>query len=192
MDLPLPVVFTHMWKGKEIVRKLDTKQKVYLKLRKELFCQAIREFQEASKLSFHCKRRNYYHEFEEMNQDFDMQIPSWILPRKNTKNTKTSYEYKLQITIEGFSVVCSAFVVAFLTAWITLKIVRYLARIRHDLIENRLDRQFSDQAARVLKKIPATVFNEANFDGNENSIDNCAICIERSKYETFLAYLNTI
>ena len=191
IDLPLPVVFTQMWKGKEIARKVDSKQKVYLRLRKDLFCQALREFQESSNQIFHCKHRNYYNAFEEMNQGFDMQIPSWILPRKNTKNSKKSYEYKLHITIEGLLVACSAFVVSLLTAWIIRRIARYVAQIRHDLMQNQLDRQFSDQAARILKKIPTAVFNEADFDGNENSIDNCAICIDKCKYETILAFMNT-
>ena len=181
INLPLPVVFTYTWKGKEIARKVETEQKVYLKIRKKLFCQVNRQLHEGFKKIFYCTRKDHFQELEKNYQIFGQKTPLWITPEKNTKNAKKSYDYELHITIEGFSIICFIFVISFLIGWIILKLVRYAARVRQDLIRNRLDQQFGDQAVHVLRKIPTAVLNETYFDGNDSAMDNCAICLEDCK-----------
>ena len=168
----IPSVFTFLWKGREIVQRINEGHKVYMSLQRASHCATDITSSEHAPFVRLCVQADEYPHFRDMLGGKQSPFWNWATGRMN--GTSSHGQKRTSVLFVSVS-----FIILMLIslAWL---IFYYVQRFRYIHAKDQLERKLCNQAKKALQIISTSVLKKDDLE-DKDFCDTCAVCIENCK-----------
>ena len=168
----IPSVFTFLWKGREIVQRINEGHKVYMSLQRASHCATDVTRSEHAPFVRLCVQADEYPHFRDMLGGKQSPFWNWATGRMN--GTSSHGQKRTSVLFVSVS-----FIILMLIslAWL---IFYYVQRFRYIHAKDQLERKLCNQAKKALQIISTSVLKKDDLE-DKDFCDTCAVCIENCK-----------